>query len=122
MSGASTAERRAKPPARESIRGRAKPAPARAPRANDETGARRATSRESAAGPRPVWSGSISFGLVNIPVRLFTAVREQRVAFHLLHDQDKARLRRKTVSGLSGKEVHPEHIVRGYEIDKGKFV
>src|SRR5687768_1816954 len=91
-------------------------------RPNDETGARRSTHRESAGGPRPVWSGSISFGLVNIPVRLFTAVREQRVSFHLLHDQDKARLRRKTVSGLSGKEVHPEHIVRGYEIDKGKFV
>src|SRR5256885_11721200 len=61
---------------------------AHAPRANDESGARRATSREAASGPRPVWSGSISFGLVNIPVRLFTAVREQRVAFHLLHDQD----------------------------------
>jgi DNA end-binding protein Ku len=69
-----------------------------------------------------VWSGSISFGLVNIPVRLFTAVREQRVAFHLLHDQDKARLRRKMVSATTGKEVHPEHIVRGYEVEKGKFV
>jgi DNA end-binding protein Ku len=73
-------------------------------------------------GPRPVWSGSISFGLVNIPVRLFTAVREQRVAFHLLHDQDKARLRRKIVSSTTGKEIHPEHIVRGYEVEKGKFV
>lgn len=73
-------------------------------------------------GPRPVWSGSISFGLVNIPVRLFTAVREHRVAFHLLHDQDKVRLRRKVVSSSTGKEVHPEHIVRGYEVDKGKFV
>ena len=73
-------------------------------------------------GPRPVWSGSISFGLVNIPVRRFTAVREQRVAFHLLHDQDKVRLRRKIVSATTGREVHPEHIVRGYEVDKGKFV
>ena len=73
-------------------------------------------------GPRPVWSGSISFGLVNIPVRLFTAVREQRVAFHLLHDQDKARLRRKLVSSTTGKEIHPEHIVRGYEFAKGNFV
>src|SRR3954451_644717 len=93
-----------------------------APRPNDETGARRATPRESAGGPRPVWSGSISFGLVNIPVRLFTAVREQRVAFHLLHDQDKARLRRKIVSSTTGKEIHPEHIVRGYEVAKGQFV
>src|SRR3954466_9957003 len=73
-------------------------------------------------GPRPVWSGSISFGLVNIPVRLFTAVREQRVAFHLLHDQDKVRLRRKLVSSTTGKEVHPEHVVRGYEFTKDQFI
>src|SRR5215218_7007364 len=90
--------------------------------ANDETGARRATHREAASGPRPVWSGSISFGLVNIPVRLFTAVKEQRVAFHLLHDQDKVRLRRKLVSSTTGKEVHPEHVVRGYEFAKDHFV
>jgi DNA end-binding protein Ku len=69
-----------------------------------------------------VWSGSISFGLVNIPVRLFTAVREQRVAFHLLHDQDKVRLRRKLVSSTTGKEVHPEHVVRGYEFSKDQFI
>jgi DNA end-binding protein Ku len=71
---------------------------------------------------RPVWSGAISFGLVNIPVRLHTAVREQRVAFHMLHDQDKVRLRRRMVCPADGKEVHPEHIVRGYEIDKDQYV
>lgn len=71
---------------------------------------------------RPLWSGSISFGLVNIPVRLHTAVREQRVAFHMLHDQDKARLRRRMVSTESGKEIHPEHIVRGYEVAEDKYV
>jgi DNA end-binding protein Ku len=76
----------------------------------------------TAGGARPVWSGSISFGLVNIPVRLFTAVREQRVSFHLLHDQDKVRLRRKVVSSTTGREVHPEHVVRGYEVGPGKFV
>jgi DNA end-binding protein Ku len=73
-------------------------------------------------GPRPVWSGAISFGLVNIPVRLFTAVREQRVAFHLLHDQDMARLRRKLVCPADGKEVHPEHVVRGYPVGPDKYV
>ena len=75
-----------------------------------------------AGGPRPVWSGSISFGLVNIPVRLFTAVREHRVAFHLLHDQDKARLRRKIVSASTGREIHPEHVVRGYPVGPDKYV
>src|SRR5688572_28688751 len=73
-------------------------------------------------GPRPVWSGSISFGLVNIPVRLFTAVREHRVAFHLLHDQDKVRLRRKVVSSVTGREIHPEHIVRGYDVGDNRYV
>ena len=78
--------------------------------------------RSAPAGPRPVWNGSISFGLVNIPVRLFIAVRDKRVAFHLLHDQDKVRLKRKIVSAVTGKEVHPEHIVRGFEVSKGRFV
>src|SRR5215208_4469834 len=77
----------------------------------------RKTPRGESAGPRSLWSGSISFGLVNIPVRLHTAVREQRVAFHLLHDQDKARLRRKMVCPADGKEVHPEHIVSDEELE-----
>lgn len=71
---------------------------------------------------RSMWTGSISFGLVNIPVKLYSAVREQRVAFHMLHDQDKVRLRRKLVCPADGKEVHPEHIVKGFEIAKDQFV
>jgi DNA end-binding protein Ku len=71
---------------------------------------------------RAIWSGSISFGLVNIPVKLYVAVREQRVQFHMLHDQDKARLRRKLVSSTTGKEVHPEHIVKGYEVGPDEYV
>jgi DNA end-binding protein Ku len=71
---------------------------------------------------RSMWTGSISFGLVNIPVKLYTAIREERVAFHMLHDQDKSRLRRKLVSEASGKEVHNEHIVKGYEIAKDQYV
>jgi DNA end-binding protein Ku len=71
---------------------------------------------------RPVWSGSISFGLVNIPIRLHTAVREHRIAFHQLHDQDKMRLRRRFVSATTGREIHPEHLVRGYEFEKDQYV
>ena len=73
-------------------------------------------------GPRSIWSGSISFGLVNIPVRMHTAVREDRISFHLLHDQDKVRLQRKMVCPEDGKEVHPEHMVKGYEISKGQYI
>ena len=46
---------------------------------------------------RSMWSGAISFGLVNIPVKLFNAVREERIAFHLLHDEDKVRLKQQMV-------------------------
>src|SRR5437773_6950091 len=72
--------------------------------------------------PRAMWSGSISFGLVNIPVKLHPAVREQRIAFHLLHDQDHARLQNKLVCSADGKEVHREHVVKGYEIAPDQYV
>src|SRR5205809_8069943 len=71
---------------------------------------------------RSLWSGAISFGLVNIPVKLYTAVREERVAFHLLHDQDKVRLKQKMVCPQDGTEVHREHMVRGFEIGPDRYV
>jgi DNA end-binding protein Ku len=71
---------------------------------------------------RSIWSGSLSFGLVNIPVKLYTAVREDRIPFHLLHDQDKVRLRQKMVCPEDGKEVHREHMVKGYEISPDHYV
>jgi len=74
------------------------------------------------AASRPIWTGTISFGLVNIPIRLFTAVREERVAFHMLHDQDNVRLRRKLVCPADNKEIHPEHIVKGFEVHKDQYV
>ncbi len=71
---------------------------------------------------RALWTGSISFGLVNIPIRMYNATQDRSIHFHLLHDQDKARLQRKLVSAASGKEVHPEHIIRGYEVAKDQYV
>ena len=71
---------------------------------------------------RPLWSGSISFGLVNIPVRLHSAVRSDDVRFHLISAKDHSRLRRKMVCPAHGKEVPPEHIVKGYEVKPGQFV
>lgn len=74
------------------------------------------------AASRPIWSGTITFGLVNIPVKLHTAVREQRISFHMLHDQDGVRLRRKMICPADNKEIHPEHIVKGYEVHKDQYV
>ncbi|HEY7088625.1 MAG TPA: Ku protein [Tepidisphaeraceae bacterium] len=71
---------------------------------------------------RALWSGSISFGLVNIPVRMYNATVDRDIRFHLLHDQDKVRLQRKMVSSATGREVHPEHIIRGFEFSKDQYV
>lgn len=72
--------------------------------------------------PRSQWSGSISFGLVNIPVKLFSAVAPQDVRFHLLHDADHARIRQKRVCSLDGEEVSREHLLRGYELTPAHYV
>ena len=72
--------------------------------------------------PRPVWTGTISFGLVAIPVKLFHAVREQSVSFNQLDDRTMARIKYKKVSALDGEEVPEEHIVKGYEVSKDRYV
>jgi DNA end-binding protein Ku len=71
---------------------------------------------------RSIWSGALSVGLVNIPVKLYTAVREERVSFHLLHDEDKVRLKQQMICPEDGKPVHREHTVRGYEVSPDKYV
>ena len=71
---------------------------------------------------RPIWTGAISFGLVNVPVKLVSAVHQKEVHFHMLHDEDGGRIEFKRVCKKDGKEVPFEHIVKGYEISKGKSV
>lgn len=71
---------------------------------------------------RSLWSGSISFGLVNIPVKLFTAVSPKEVHFHMVHDADGARIKQKRVCSADGKEIPYEHIAKGYETSPGEFV
>ncbi len=62
---------------------------------------------------RAIWSGSISFGLVNIPVKLFSAVAHKEVRFHLLHDQDGGRIQLRRFCSLEGVEVPYERVVKG---------
>jgi DNA end-binding protein Ku len=71
---------------------------------------------------RPVWQGSISFGLVNIPIRLETAVQEKNVSFHLLSKDGTCRLRRKLWCPDTGKEVDFNDTARGFEIAKDEYV
>jgi DNA end-binding protein Ku len=69
-----------------------------------------------------IWSGTISFSLVAIPVRLVTAVESGHVSFHLLHSKDYSRLSRKMFCPEENAMVSSDEIIRGYEIVPGKFV
>jgi DNA end-binding protein Ku len=72
--------------------------------------------------PRAIWSGSISFGLVNVPVKLVSATSAKDVRFHQLHSTDGGRINQKRVCSVDGEEVEYAEIVKGYEIHKGQYV
>jgi DNA end-binding protein Ku len=72
--------------------------------------------------PRAIWKGTISFGLVNIPVELHTAVRDSRPRFKLLHAKDESPVHYERVCEEEGKPVTWEELVKGYEYKKGHFV
>jgi DNA end-binding protein Ku len=71
---------------------------------------------------RSMWKGSIAFGLVNIPVELYSAVRDHRPKFRLLHAKDEAPVKYERVCQTEGKPVAWEDLVKGYEYAKGQFV
>jgi DNA end-binding protein Ku len=71
---------------------------------------------------RAIWKGSISFGLVNIPIALYPATRREELKFRLLRASDHSPVNYKRVAAKDGKEVPWEQIVKGYEYEKGKFV
>jgi DNA end-binding protein Ku len=72
--------------------------------------------------PRAIWSGAISFGLINVPVKLYSAVSRKTVRFHQLHDKDSVPIRQKRVCPADDEEVPYEHVVKGYEIAKDQYV
>jgi len=72
--------------------------------------------------PRSIWSGAISFGLVNVPVKLYSAVSKKTVRFHQLHDKDGVRIQQKRFCPADDEEVAYEHIVKGYEISPDEYV
>jgi DNA end-binding protein Ku len=72
--------------------------------------------------PRPIWTGTISFGLVAVPVKLFTATEDRDVRFHELQRDSGERIRHKRVAEDSGEEVAYDDIVKGYEASPGEHV
>ena len=71
---------------------------------------------------RSIWRGAISFGMVSIPVKLYSATEQKDVRFRLLHKADGAPIKEKRVCTADGKEVEWEDLVRGYEVGKGEYV
>ena len=72
--------------------------------------------------PRAMWKGAISFGLVTIPVAVYPATEEKSLKFNQLHDKDMGRIRYKRVCSIDNEEVEFEHIVKGYEVEKDRYV
>jgi DNA end-binding protein Ku len=72
--------------------------------------------------PRSIWTGAISFGLVNVPVKLYSAVSKKTVRFHQLHETDGVRIQQKRICPADGEEVAWDDIVKGYEISPDRYV
>src|SRR3954471_17436946 len=72
--------------------------------------------------PRAIWSGAISFGLVTVPVKLYSAVSRKSVRFHQLHESTGVRIQQKRVDPSTGEEVPYDEIVKGYEIAPDRYV
>jgi DNA end-binding protein Ku len=69
-----------------------------------------------------IWSGTINFGLVTIPVKLYTAVREHELRFNFLHDKDHGRINNVRVCSVCGKTIEWNDVVRGYPVEKDRYV
>jgi DNA end-binding protein Ku len=72
--------------------------------------------------PRPLWKGAISFGMVTIPIKLYTATEEKDVHFNMLHAEDNSRIKQKRFCAEEDVEVSNDEIVKGYEITPGRYV
>jgi DNA end-binding protein Ku len=72
--------------------------------------------------PRSLWNGTLTFGLVNVPVKVFTATESKTIHFHQVHLKDEARIEHRRVCPKEDKEVPSDEIVKGYELSNGGFV
>jgi DNA end-binding protein Ku len=72
--------------------------------------------------PRAIWSGAVSFGLVNVPIKLVTATSQKDIRFNQLHATDGGRINQKRVCSVDGEEVDYNEIVKGYDLGGGRYV
>lgn len=71
---------------------------------------------------RPIWNGAITFGLVNVPIKLYSTVRKKSVRFNQLRKSDGCRIQQKKVCATDGTEVASQEIVKGYEVSPERYV
>lgn len=71
---------------------------------------------------RSIWNGTITFGLVNVPVKVFSATEDRTVHFHEVHAADGSRIEHRRICPKDGKEVGKDHVVKGFEVKKGEWV
>lgn len=69
-----------------------------------------------------VWSGYLTFGLISMPVRLFSGARSNGISFHMLHRDDNTRVKQQLICPADGKVLERSEIVKGYEYRKGEYV
>jgi DNA end-binding protein Ku len=72
--------------------------------------------------PRSVWNGTLTFGMVNVPVKLYTATESKTISFHGVHARDGARIEHRRICPKDDKEVPSSETVKGYEYEEGKYV
>ena len=72
--------------------------------------------------PRPIWTGTISFGLVNVPVRMYSAISETDLRFHLMHEPDGGRIGYQKICKAEGEPVPDDEIVKAFEFEEDEFV
>jgi DNA end-binding protein Ku len=72
--------------------------------------------------PRSLWNGTITFGLIAVPVKVHSATEDRGVHFHQVHAKDGARIKQKRICGKEGKEVPYKQVAMGYEVKRGQYV
>jgi DNA end-binding protein Ku len=72
--------------------------------------------------PRAIWSGAISFGLVNVPVRMYSAIAEHKLHFHFVHERDESPIGYQKICKLEDKPVPDDEVVKAFEFERGEYV
>src|SRR5437660_11858881 len=72
--------------------------------------------------PRSIWNGTITFGLIAVPIKVHSAVEDKSVHFHQVHAKDGAQIKQKRICSKEGKEVPYKQVAKGYEVKAGEYV